>query len=54
MYQVEGRTSLVSELSDMARQEKVALGECRELLATAAKLQVFMNRCLNFRKNIPL
>uniref|UniRef100_A0A0E0EM18 AUGMIN subunit 8 n=1 Tax=Oryza meridionalis TaxID=40149 RepID=A0A0E0EM18_9ORYZ len=40
LSKVEGRTSLVSELSDMARQEKVALGECRELLATAAKLQV--------------
>ncbi|XP_006659451.1 QWRF motif-containing protein 4-like isoform X1 [Oryza brachyantha] len=40
LSKVEGRTSLVSELSDMARQEKGALGECRELLATAAKLQV--------------
>ncbi|CAD6245248.1 unnamed protein product [Miscanthus lutarioriparius] len=37
---VEDRTSLVSELSVMARQEKVALHQCRELLATAAKLQV--------------
>ncbi|KAK3123535.1 hypothetical protein QOZ80_8AG0632360 [Eleusine coracana subsp. coracana] len=37
---VEDRTSLVSQLSVMARQEKSALDECRELLATAAKLQV--------------
>ncbi|CAD6265345.1 unnamed protein product [Miscanthus lutarioriparius] len=37
---VEGRTSLVSELSVMARQEKAALDQCKELLATAAKLQV--------------
>ncbi|KAG0523787.1 hypothetical protein BDA96_07G152900 [Sorghum bicolor] len=37
---VEDRTSLVSELSVLARQEKVALDQCRELLATAAKLQV--------------
>jgi len=31
---------LVSELSVIAGQEKVMLDECRELLATAAKLQV--------------
>uniref|UniRef100_A0A0A9AHP5 AUGMIN subunit 8 n=1 Tax=Arundo donax TaxID=35708 RepID=A0A0A9AHP5_ARUDO len=37
---VEDRTSLVSELSVMTRQEKLALDECRELLASAAKLQV--------------
>lgn len=37
---MEERTSLVTELSAMARQEKVALDQCRELLATAAKLQV--------------
>ncbi|TVU05698.1 hypothetical protein EJB05_48875, partial [Eragrostis curvula] len=37
---VEDRTSLVSELSVTARQEKAALDECRELLSTAAKLQV--------------
>ncbi|KAJ1268648.1 hypothetical protein BS78_07G150600, partial [Paspalum vaginatum] len=37
---VEDRTSLVSELSIMSRQEKVALDQCRELLATTAKLQV--------------
>ncbi|KAK3121818.1 hypothetical protein QOZ80_8BG0661310 [Eleusine coracana subsp. coracana] len=37
---VEDRTSLVSQLSVMARQEKSALDECRELLVTAAKLQV--------------
>ncbi|XP_062192798.1 AUGMIN subunit 8-like isoform X2 [Phragmites australis] len=36
---VEDRTSLVSELSVMARQEKLALDECRELLASAAKMQ---------------
>ncbi|XP_062195045.1 QWRF motif-containing protein 4-like isoform X2 [Phragmites australis] len=36
---VEDRTSLVSQLSVMARQEKAALDECRELLASAAKLQ---------------
>ncbi|KAL5231146.1 hypothetical protein ABZP36_029922 [Zizania latifolia] len=40
LSKVEGRTSLVSELSDMAGQEKVTLGECRELLSMAAKLQV--------------
>jgi len=33
-------TSLVSELSVIAGQEKIMLDECRELLATAAKLQV--------------
>lgn len=38
--QVEDRTSLVSELSVMASQEKVALDQCRDLLAKAAKLQV--------------
>jgi hypothetical protein len=38
--QVEDRTSLVSELSVTARQEKVALDQCKELLAKAAKLQV--------------
>ncbi|CAO2202016.1 unnamed protein product [Urochloa humidicola] len=37
---VEDKTSLVSELLVMARQEKVALDQCKELLATAAKLQV--------------
>ncbi|PUZ51683.1 hypothetical protein GQ55_6G207900 [Panicum hallii var. hallii] len=37
---VQDRTSLVSELLVMARQEKVALDQCKELLATAAKLQV--------------
>ncbi|WVZ92720.1 hypothetical protein U9M48_038766 [Paspalum notatum var. saurae] len=37
---VEDRTSLVSELSVMSRQEKVALDQCKQLLATAAKLQV--------------
>ncbi|CAL4999009.1 unnamed protein product [Urochloa decumbens] len=37
---VEDRTSLVSELLVMARQEKVALDQCKELLAAAAKLQV--------------
>ncbi|TKW10521.1 hypothetical protein SEVIR_6G170100v4 [Setaria viridis] len=37
---VEDRTSLVSELSVTARQEKVALDQCKELLAKAAKLQV--------------
>lgn len=37
---VQERTSLVSELLVLARQEKVALDQCKELLATAAKLQV--------------
>ncbi|XP_062198548.1 AUGMIN subunit 8-like isoform X2 [Phragmites australis] len=37
---VVDRTSLVSELSVIAGQEKVTLDECRELLAVAAKLQV--------------
>ncbi|CAO2206868.1 unnamed protein product [Urochloa humidicola] len=37
---VEDRTSLVSELLVMARQEKVALDQCKELLATTAKRQV--------------
>ncbi|CAN6217704.1 unnamed protein product [Urochloa humidicola] len=37
---VTDRESLVSELSVIAGQEKVMLDECRELLATAAKLQV--------------
>ncbi|CAL5012731.1 unnamed protein product [Urochloa decumbens] len=37
---VEDRTSLVSELLVMARQEKVALDQCKELLSAAAKLQV--------------
>ncbi|CAL5005996.1 unnamed protein product [Urochloa decumbens] len=36
---VEDRTSLVSELLVMARQEKVALDQCKELLSAAAKLQ---------------
>ncbi|KAL5219716.1 hypothetical protein ABZP36_024429 [Zizania latifolia] len=40
LSKVEGRTSLVSKLSDMAGQKKFTLGECRELLCTAAKLQV--------------
>ncbi|KAL5667908.1 hypothetical protein ACJX0J_020129, partial [Zea mays] len=36
---VEDRTCLVSGLSATAREENVALDQCRELLATAAKLQ---------------
>ncbi|KAL6655558.1 hypothetical protein ACP70R_006384 [Stipagrostis hirtigluma subsp. patula] len=36
---VVDRTSLVSELSVIAGQEKVMLDECRQLLAMAAKLQ---------------
>nr|CAB3453415.1 unnamed protein product [Digitaria exilis] len=39
---VTDRESLVSELSVIAGQEKVMLDECRELLATAAKLQVLI------------
>lgn len=39
-YQITDSTSLVSELSVIAGQEKIMLDECRELLATAAKLQV--------------
>lgn len=49
--QVEDRTSLVSELSVMARQEEVALDQCRELLATAAKLQVIFG-LLSVRSNL--
>ena len=41
-YQVTDRESLVSELSVIVGQEKVMLDECRELLATAAKLQVLI------------
>ncbi|KAL6661569.1 hypothetical protein ACP70R_000953 [Stipagrostis hirtigluma subsp. patula] len=37
---VEDSVSLVSELSVTARQGKIAIDECRELLATAATLQV--------------
>lgn len=37
---VTDKTSLVSELSVIAGQQKVMLDECRELLATAGKLQV--------------
>ncbi|PUZ70754.1 hypothetical protein GQ55_2G259600 [Panicum hallii var. hallii] len=40
LSKVTDRESLVSELSVIAGQEKVMLDECRELLATAAKLQV--------------
>ncbi|CAD6219229.1 unnamed protein product [Miscanthus lutarioriparius] len=40
LSKVMDSTSLVSELSVIAGQEKVMLDECRELLATAAKLQV--------------
>ncbi|KAJ1289725.1 hypothetical protein BS78_02G186500 [Paspalum vaginatum] len=39
LSKVTDRTSLVSELSVVAGQEKSMLDECRELLATAAKLQ---------------
>lgn len=44
---VEDRTSLVTELSAIARQEKVALDQCRELLVTAAKLQVLFGLLSN-------
>ncbi|KAF8695317.1 hypothetical protein HU200_037545 [Digitaria exilis] len=42
LSKVTDRESLVSELSVIAGQEKVMLDECRELLATAAKLQVLI------------
>nr|CAB3457088.1 unnamed protein product [Digitaria exilis] len=42
LSKVTDRESLVSDLSVIAGQEKVMLDECRELLATSAKLQVLI------------
>ena len=38
--QVEGRNSLVSELDEVAAQERAMLDECEALLATTAAMQV--------------
>lgn len=38
--QVEGRNSLVSELAEVAAQERAMLDECEALLATTAAMQV--------------
>lgn len=38
--QVEGRNSLVSELADIAAQERAMLDECEALLAITTAMQV--------------
>lgn len=45
VLQVEGTKALVSELSGVAAKERTMLDECRELLASAAAMQVCNKIC---------